>query len=128
MVREIKTTLALDGEKAFNAALREAEREMRVMNAELKAMAAEYRATDDAQKYFTERNETLGRKIKQQEEIVESLSRAVKESADKFGEAGVTTDGYRIKLSNATAKLFDMRREAEAAARELEDLGRDSEK
>lgn len=128
MVREIKTTLALDGEKAFNAALREAEREMRVMNADLKAMAAEYKATDDAQKYFTERNETLNRKIKQQEEIVESLSRAVKESADKFGEAGATTDGYRIKLSNATAKLFDMRREAEEAARELEDLGRDSEK
>lgn len=128
MVREIKTTLALDGEKAFNAALREAEREMRVMNADLKAMAAEYRATDDATKYFAERNETLGRKIKQQEEIVNSLSRAVKESADKFGEAGATTDGYRIKLSNATAKLFDMRREAEEAARELEDLGRDSEK
>lgn len=128
MVREIKTTLALDGEKAFNAALREAEREMRVMNADLKAMAAEYRATDDATKYFAERNETLGRKIKQQEEIVNSLSRAVKESADKFGEAGATTDGYRIKLSNATAKLFDMRREAEAAARELEDLGRDSQK
>lgn len=128
MVREIKTTLALDGEKAFNAALREAEREMRVMNADLKAMAAEYRATDDATKYFAERNETLGRKIKQQEEIVNSLSRAVKESADKFGEAGATTDGYRIKLSNATAKLFDMRREAEEAARELEDLGRDSQK
>lgn len=128
MVREIKTTLALDGEKQFNAALREAEREMRVMNADLKAMAAEYKATDNAQRYFTERNETLGKQIKQQEEIVEALARAVKESADKFGEAGATTDGYRIKLSNATAKLFDMRREAEAAARELEDLGRDSQK
>ena len=28
-----------------------------------KAMAAEFRVTDDATKYFTERNETLGRKI-----------------------------------------------------------------
>lgn len=128
MVREIKTTLALDGEKAFNAALREAEREMRVMNADLKAMAAEYKATDDTQKYFTERNEILGRKIKQQEEYVEALSRAVKEAAEKYGDAAELTDGYRIKLSNATAKLFDMRREADAAARELEDLGRDSEK
>ena len=128
MNREIKTTLALDGEKAFNAALREAEREMRVMNADLKAMAAEYKATDDAQKYFTERNEILGRKIKQQEEYVEALSRAVKEAAEKYGDAAELTDGYRIKLSNATAKLFDMRREADAAARELEDLGRDSEK
>lgn len=128
MVREIKTTLAVDGEKAFAAALRDAQREMSVMNADLKAMAAEYRATDDAQKYFTDKSEVLGRKIKQQEEIVEALAKAVKDAAEKYGDAGAKTDSYRIKLSNATAKLFDMRREAETTAKELEDLGRDSEK
>lgn len=128
MVREIKTTLAVDGEKAFAAALRDAQREMSVMNADLKAMAAEYRATDDAQKYFADKSETLGRKIKQQEEIVEALAKAVKDAAEKYGDAGAKTDSYRIKLSNATAKLFDMRREAETTAKELEDLGRDSEK
>lgn len=123
---EIKTTLAIDGEKAFKAAMEDAQRAMRVHNADLKAMAAEYEYTDDKQRYFAQRAETVNEKLKQQEAIVDALNRAVKEAGDKYGEAASQTDGYRIKLSNATAKMFDMRREAEQANRELEDLGKDS--
>lgn len=128
MVREIKTTLALDGERKFKEAMADAAREMRVIKADLKAVSAEFSATDDAQKYYAERTELLNRKVRQQTEIVDALSRAVNDSAAKYGDAAKETDGYRIKLSNATAELFKMRREAEDAARELEELGRDSDK
>lgn len=125
---EIKTTLAIDGEKKFKAAMEDANRAMRVHNADLRAMAAEYDYTDDKQRYFAQRAELVSEKLKQQEAVVEALQRAVKESADMYGDAARQTDGYRIKLSNATAKLFDMRKEAEEANRELEELGRDSGK
>lgn len=125
-VREIKTTLRLDGEKEFNKEIQEATRNMRVMDADLRAISAEFKASGNAQQYFTQRNETLNSQIRQQEQIVEALNRAVRESAEKYGDAARETDGYRIKLSNATAKLFDMRNEAEKANRELEELGRDS--
>lgn len=125
-VREIKTTLRLDGEKEFNKEIQEATRNMRVMDADLRAISAEFKASGNAQQYFTQRNETLNNQIRQQEQIVEALNRAVRESAEKYGDAARETDGYRIKLSNATAKLFDMRNEAEKANRELEELGRDS--
>lgn len=125
-VREIKTTLKLDGEKEFNKEIQEATRNMRVMDADLRAISAEFKASGNAQQYFTQRNETLNNQIRQQEQIVEALNRAVRESAEKYGDAARETDGYRIKLSNATAKLFDMRNEAEKANRELEELGRDS--
>lgn len=125
---EIKTTIAIDGEKAFKAAMEDANRAMRVHNADLRAMAAEYEYTDDKQRYFAQRAELVGEKLKQQEMIVEALQRAVKESADMYGDAARQTDSYRIQLSNATAKLFDMRKEAENANEELEELGRDSTK
>lgn len=125
---EIKTTIAIDGEKAFKAAMEDANRAMRVHNADLRAMAAEYEYTDDKQRYFAQRAELVGEKLKQQEMIVEALQRAVKESADMYGDAARQTDSYRIQLSNATAKLFDMRKEAENANEELEELGRDSAK
>lgn len=125
---EIKTTLSIDGEKDFKAAMEDANRAMRVHNADLRAMAAEYEYTDDKQKYFAQRADVVNQKMRQQEAIVESLSGAVKESADMFGSASAKTDGYRIQLSNATAKLFEMRQESEKAQRELEELGRDSPK
>lgn len=125
---EIKTTIAIDGEKAFKAAMDDVNRSMRVTDADLKAMKAEFRATGDEEKYFTQRVEAMRDKMKQQEAVVEALTKAVKESGKMFGDAAAQTDGYRIKLSNATAKLFDMRVEAEEANRELEELGRDSNK
>lgn len=128
MIREIKTRLSLDGEREFKSAMADANREMRVMNADLKAMAAEFASTGDQQKYFTDRAEMMGSKVKQQELIVEALQKAVKDSAQAYGEAARQTDDYRIQLSNATAKLFDMRRASEDANRELEALGRDSNK
>lgn len=128
MIREIKTRLSLDGEKEFKNAMAAANREMRVMNADLKAMAAEFASTGDQQKYFADRAEAMGSKVKQQELIVEALERAVRDSAQAYGNAARQTDEYRIKLSNATAKLFDMRRESEEANRSLEELGRDSNK
>jgi len=128
MIREIKTRLSLDGEKEFKSAMAAANREMRVMNADLKAAAAEFANTADKQRYFTERAELAGNKVKQQELIVEALEKAVKDSAKAYGDAARQTDDYRIQLSNATAKLFDMRRASEDANRELEELGRDSGK
>lgn len=127
-VREIKTTLSLDGEKQFKQELADASRQMRVMNADLKAMAAEFENTDDAQRYYTQRSETLNNKVAQQKEIVSALTDAMKRSVDVYGDAAKQTDEYRIKLSNATEQLFRMEKEAEEAARELEDLGRDSNK
>lgn len=124
MVREIKTTLALDGEKAFNAALKEAQREMRVMNAGLKEMAEEFKTTDDAQKYFTDKSEMLNQKIKQQKEIVTALKNAVQEASERYGEAGATADGYRIKLSNANAELYKMEAEAKETEKALANLGK----
>lgn len=127
-VREIKTTLSLDGEKQFKQELADARKEMRVMNADLKAMAAEFDSTGDEQKFFSQRVDLLNDKVKQQDELVKALNKAVDESAEKYGEAASKTQDYRIQLSNATAQLFKMRREAEEAQRDLDDLGRGTRK
>ena len=127
-VREIKTTLKVDGEKEFKKELADASREMRVLDADLRAISAEFRASGDAQAYYTQRSGTLNTQIRQQENIVEALNRAMKEAVAEYGDASREADGYRIKLSNATAKLFDLRVASEQAGRELEELGRDSGK
>ncbi len=124
--REIATTIKLDGEKAFNAALREAQRELRVMGADLKAAAAEFEFTGDKQQLLTAKSRTLRDEIAQQDKIVEALTQAVKDSAEKYGDASKQTDGYRIKLSNATTTLFKLKQQLAETDREAEELGRDS--
>ena len=125
-VREIKTTLSLDGEKEFKKELESAGREMRVLQSELKAIASEFEATGDEQQYLTEKSRTLNAQVRQQENIVEALGRALEDAQKKYGDTAKATDGYRIKLKNAEARMFDLRRASEAANRELEEFGRDS--
>lgn len=123
MIREIKTRLSLDGEREFKSAMAETSRAMAMMNADLRQAAAEFQATGDQQKYFTTQAELLGDKVKQQELIVEALRQAVEDAEKAYGKAAKQTDDYRIKLSNATAKLYDMRQASEEANRALENMG-----
>lgn len=126
--RKISTFIELGGEQAFKQALSDASRQVRVMDADLKAVASEFKSTGDAQQYFSQKTELLKSKIAEQERYVDMLKAGVKAAAGTYGQASTQADGYRIKLSNATAKLYDMRRELEAADREAEEFGRDSVK
>lgn len=126
--RKISTFIELGGEQAFKQALSDASRQVRVMDADLKAVASEFKSTGDAQQYFSQKTELLKSKIAEQERYVDMLKAGVKAAAGTYGEASSQADGYRIKLSNATARLYDMRRELEAADREAEEFGRDSAK
>lgn len=125
-VREIKTSISLDGEKEFRDAVNDANRAMRVMNAELKKIGSEFGVTGDKQQFLTQKSNNLRQAIAQQEQIVNALSGAVSDSAEKYGDAARQTDVYRIKLANATAALNRMKQELDATDREAEELGRDS--
>lgn len=122
MKREIKTTLALDGEKEFKKGLEDAQRQMRVLASESKSTSTAFKNNEDSVEALTAKNQILSRQIDQQEEIVKALTRAVSESAEKYGEADKKTDGYRIQLNNAQAALNKMESElgdGEAALRDM---------
>lgn len=127
-VREIKTSIALDGEQEFKQALADASRNLRVMDADLKAAATEFKFTGDAQQYYTEKSRNLREQIAQQEQVVDMLVNAVRKSAAAFGESDAKTDGWRIKLSNATAKLMTMKKSLQDTDKEAEEFGRDSKR
>ena len=127
-VREIKTTLTLDGEKEFNRAISEAGRGMRVMASEMKAAAADFDVTGDEMEYLGRKSKSLNGQIEQQEKIIRALEGAVADSAQTYGEASAKTDGYRIKLNNAYAALSRLKKEHEQTDKRMEELGRDSER
>lgn len=127
-VREIKTSIALDGEQAFKQALADASRNLRVMDADLKAAATEFKVTGDAQQYYTEKSRSLKEQIAQQEQVVDALVNAVRQSATVYGNNSAKTDEWRIKLSNATAKLMTMKKGLQDTDKEAEEFGRDSKR
>lgn len=124
-VREIKTTLAVDGERAFNKAVTEAGRNMRVMASEMKAAAADFNLTGDEMEYLGRKSKSLNDLIAQQEAIIKALEGAVRDSAEAYGDASAKTDGYRIKLNNAQASLAKLKKELEDTGDETGELTRE---
>lgn len=127
-VREIKTSIALDGEQEFKQALADANRNLRVMDSELKAASAEFKASGDAQQYFTEKSRNLKEQIAQQEQIVNALAEKLRQSEQATNGNSAQTDAWSIKLNNAKARLAAMKKGLQDTDKEAEEFGRNSKR
>ena len=122
MKRDIRTTLAIDGEREFKKALNDAGREMRVLASESKAVTASFGENSGSMEALSSKNKVLKKQIEQQEEIFKALSNAVEESSRKYGESSKQTDGYKIKLNNASVALDKMKSELKRNETALEQM------
>lgn len=125
-VREIKTSIALDGEKEFKQAIADINRNMRVMSADLKATEAEYKATGDAQLYYSKKSQNLREQLALQQDAIEEMRTALQKSKETYQGVGPKVDEWRIKLSNAIAKQNQLKKSLADTDREAEEFGRDS--
>ena len=126
MARDISVSIAVDGEKEFSRALKEAQSAVKVLDSELKASQAAYKNNGDAQQYLTNKQRMLNDQLEQQRIIAQKLADAVNDSAKEFGEATREADRYRIAYNNARETLEKMQKELRDTDREMEELGRDS--
>ncbi|MDD4280387.1 MAG: hypothetical protein PHX74_11720 [Candidatus Sumerlaeales bacterium] len=126
--REIKTTLALDGEKQFKAGMDDAYRAMKVLGSEMKVNTAEFGKNAQSMDGLVGKQKNLASMQEQQKKIVEALNKAVEESAQAYGESDKRTDAYRIKLNNAKASLVGIESQLEQTNTDIENFGNETTK
>lgn len=124
--REIKTTLTLDGERAFKAALADSKQELKVLGSELKALTSEYKLNGDQMDYLRKKSDVLTREIAEQEKIVAQTAEMYRKAADGGEEFVGKARQLNIQLNNSQSALNRMKSELQAVDREMEELGRDS--
>lgn len=125
-VRDIRARIGVDGEKEFNAAMAEAARNMKNMDAEMRKASAAYDLSGDKAEYLAEKSRLLGDKMQQQEEIVAGLKHQLEQAESKYGETGSQTDKLRQKLTRAETEMLKLQKATQDADQDLEELGRDS--
>lgn len=125
-VRDIRTRLTVEGEKALKQELAAAAREMRVLESGMKAAAAGAAAADDDMGRLEAASKGLRAQLAQQEKIASALAQALRDSADAYGDNSKETDGWKIKLNGALTKQEQLRKAIKDTDREMEELARDS--
>lgn len=117
----IKTRFELDGEQEYKAAVSEINASLRVLNSEMKLVSAQFATNADSVDALTARSDVLTRQILTQKEKVEALQAALKDSADRYGEADDRTKRWQTTLNNAEAELAKMEQQLQANTEALSD-------
>ena len=86
MAKEIKQTIVLEGEKQYNQALKDAQRNLTTLTSELKAETAELGRNATEQQKAETRRKNLQKSIKEQEKIVKTYQKALEEVREKYAD------------------------------------------
>jgi len=106
MAGEIKTRFSIDGEQQYRAAMTNAANAVKVLNAEQKLVAAQFKQTGDAEKYAAQQADVLKKKIEQQKQAVKAAEQALKQLSDKgVSENSKQFQQWQTKLLNAQTAL-----------------------
>ena len=111
MAREIKTTLAVDGEQAYKRAINEAKTSVRNLGTQLTLAQAEFKKTGDAQKLMETRAKALKSEIEAQDAIVKSLDGALKDAVKQYGEGSKEAEKWEAELNRAKATMASLEAE-----------------
>lgn len=119
--RTISATIALNGERAFNSAMKNINSNLRVLKSELSATTSSFGSQANSLAALTAKNEQLSALYDQQKTKVKALEQAVKESADRYGENSQQTDRLKISYNQARVELDRLGNELQQNAQYMEE-------
>lgn len=121
--REIGSTIKLDGEKEYRAALNEAMASVKLLGLEVKENTTAYGKNSESIQGNKERVALLKNEIEKQKEVVQSLAERTAYAAEKTGETSKTTQDYQEKLIKARTALAAMTNELGDAEKKVPSVG-----
>ena len=113
MAKEIKQKIVLEGEKQYNQALKDAQRNLKTLKSELKAETAELGKNATEQQKAEKKAESLRKQIAEQEKVVKTLKTALAEVKEKYGDNADEVAKWEQKLNNARTTLANMKSDLE---------------
>lgn len=119
--RSISATIALNGEQAFNSAMKNINSNLRVLKSELSATSSSFSGQANSLAALTAKNKQLSEIYAQQKEKVRALEQAVKESSEKYGENSQQTDRLKVSYNQARVELDRLGQELQQNAQYMEE-------
>ena len=98
-------TVKLIGESEYKKALADITGNLKVLNSEMKVVTSQYDRNDKSTENLSQQNEVLNKKIAEQKEKVDILSKALADAEQETGKNSSTSQKWQTELNNAQAEL-----------------------
>ena len=131
MADTIGVKMKVEGETSFSKAMRDAAKNTKALDSELKLAQAEFKASGDAQKLMSDRGKILNEQLKEQEKAVSTAQSMLKELAKAgYEQNSSKVMEWRKKLAEAQQSVLEINgaianneKGLDAAGKKYEELG-----
>lgn len=121
--KTIKQKIELTGEKQYTQAVKDATRNLKVLQSQLRAESAELGKNASAQQKDEVKTKSLTKQIAEQEKIVQTLKEALEQAKTEYGDNEEVIAKWENKLNNARTTLANFRNELEGVGGNLQKGG-----
>lgn len=123
MAIDIGPRIGIDGEREFRASIANINQQIKTMDSEMRAAAAAFDRSNDAEGKNSATKKILTEQIEAQRRKLDLLQDALEKSAAKYGENDTKTLKWRQAVADATTALSKMEGELDDVGDELDDTG-----
>lgn len=131
MADTIGVKMKVEGETSFSKAMKDAAKNTKALDSELKLAQAEFKASGDAQKLMSDRGKILNEQLKEQEKAVSTAQSMLKELAKAgYEQNSSKVMEWRKKLAEAQQSVLEINgaianneKGLDAAGKKYEELG-----
>ena len=117
-------TIKLQGESEYKKALREITDNLKVLNSEMKVVTSQYDRNDKSASNLSQQNSVLTKKIDEQKEKVNILTKALEDARKETGDNSNTTKKWQVELNNAKAELNKLEKGLDDNEKEMKEFGK----
>lgn len=121
MAVDIGPRIGIDGEKEFRDSLNNINQSLKVLDSEMKIVTAEFGANAKSEEALTKQNDVLDRSVSSLKDKLEMQQKALKECADKYGEADTRTMKWQQAVNETEAALANAQRQIDENNQALEE-------
>lgn len=124
-------SVKLTGESDYKKALSSITDNLKVLSSEMKVVTSQYDRNDKSVENLGSQNEILNKKISEQQQKVNLLTKALSDAKEETGENSTTTKKWQNELNNAQSELNALKKKVndnETAMEQAEDATDDNAK
>lgn len=128
MAYDIGARIGIEGEKEYKKAIQDIVSGQKVLKSELELVSAKFEGQEGSIEGLTAKHDVLQRTIYSEQEKIETLRKALQNSAQAYGESDRRTMAWKEKLNRAEAELEKTKNQLKDTDTELENFGNDTVK
>ena len=123
----ISSKFVVDGEREYKQALSQIADSTKMLNSEMRLVKTQFSENEKSMEALTSKGEVYEKQVANQKQRVETLEKALRDAATRYGETDKRTKAWQTSLNNAKSELIKLENQMEDNNKQIKEFGESTE-